>query len=37
MLVDRAGLWYRVLVARNGELGGRLEVGAEVFLVGGGR
>jgi hypothetical protein len=37
MLVDRGGLWYRVLVARYGELGGRLEVGAEVFLVGGGR
>jgi len=27
MLVDREGLWYRVLVARYGELGGRLEVG----------
>jgi len=27
MLVDREGLWYNVLVARYGELGGRLEVG----------
>ena len=27
MLVDRGGMWYRVLVARYGELGGRLEVG----------
>lgn len=27
MLVDRGGLWYRVLAARYGELGGRLEVG----------
>jgi len=29
MLVDRGGLWYRVLVARYGELGGRLEVGGQ--------
>jgi len=27
LLVDRDGLWYRVLVARYGELGGSLEVG----------
>ena len=27
MLVDREGLWYHVLVARYGEVGGRLEVG----------
>ncbi|XP_024628879.1 uncharacterized protein [Medicago truncatula] len=27
MLVDRGGLWYRVLVARYGEEAGRLEVG----------
>ena len=27
MLVDRGGLWYRVLVARYGEKAGRLEVG----------
>jgi hypothetical protein len=27
MLVDRSGFWYRVLVARYGEVGGRLEVG----------
>ena len=27
MLVDRGGLWYRVLAARYGELGGRLEDG----------
>jgi len=27
MLVDRGGLWYRVLVARYGETAGRLEVG----------
>ena len=27
LLVDREGLWYHVLVARYGELGGRLEVG----------
>ncbi|AES74854.1 hypothetical protein MTR_6g013950 [Medicago truncatula] len=26
MLVDREGLWYHVLVARYGEVGGRLEV-----------
>jgi len=28
MLVDTCGLWYRVLVARYGELGRRLEVGS---------
>ncbi|XP_024632905.1 uncharacterized protein [Medicago truncatula] len=27
LLVDREGLWYHVLVARYGEVGGRLEVG----------
>ena len=27
MLVDRSGLWYRVLAARYGEVGWRLEVG----------
>jgi len=27
MLVDRGGLWYRVLVARYGEVAGKLEVG----------
>jgi len=27
MLVDRGGLWFRVLVARYGEEAGRLEVG----------
>jgi len=27
MLVDREGLWYHVLVARYGEISGRLEVG----------
>jgi len=27
MLVDREGLWYHVLVAHYGEVGGRLEVG----------
>ncbi|KEH15507.1 hypothetical protein MTR_0912s0020 [Medicago truncatula] len=27
MLVDRSVFWYRVLVARYGEVGGRLEVG----------
>lgn len=27
LLVDRGGLWYRVLVARYGEVNGRLEVG----------
>ena len=37
MLVDREGLWYNVLVARYGELGGRLEVGGGVLLRGGGR
>lgn len=37
MLVDRGGLWHRVLVARYGEEAGRLEVGAGVFLRGGGR
>jgi hypothetical protein len=37
MLVDRGGFWYRVLVARYGEEVGRLEVGAGVFLLGGGR
>jgi len=37
MLVDREGLWYLVLVARYGEVGGRLEVGAGVVLCGGGR
>jgi len=35
MLVDRGGLWYRVLVVRYGEEAGRL--GAGVFLLGGGR
>jgi len=29
MLVDREGLWYHVLVARYGEVGGRLEVGGQ--------
>jgi hypothetical protein len=33
MLVDRRGLWYRVLVARYGEEAERL--GAGVFLLGG--
>jgi len=35
MLVDRSGLWYRVLIACYGEVGGRL--GAGVVLLGGGR
>jgi hypothetical protein len=35
LLVDRGGLWYRVLVAHYGEEAGRL--GVEVFLCGGGR
>jgi len=35
MLVDRGDFWYRVLVARYGEVGGRL--GAGVALLGGGR
>jgi len=34
MLVEGGGLWYRVLVARYGEVGGRL--GAGVVLLGGG-
>ena len=29
VLVDRGGLSYRVLVARYGEVGGRLEVGSQ--------
>nr|ABN07920.1 hypothetical protein MtrDRAFT_AC151523g32v2 [Medicago truncatula] len=34
MLVDREGLWYHVLVARYGEVGGRLEAGGtEWFLL----
>jgi len=33
MLVDRKGLWYRVLAARYGEEAGRL--GAKVVLYGG--
>lgn len=35
MLVDRDGLWYRVLAARYGEEDGRF--GAEVVLRGGRR
>jgi len=35
MLVDREGYWYMVLASRYGEEAGRL--GAEVFLIGGGR
>ncbi|AES98956.2 hypothetical protein MTR_5g075000 [Medicago truncatula] len=35
MLVDRGGLWYRVLITSYGEIGGRLAVG--VVLLGGGR
>ena len=27
MLFDRSGFWYRILVTRYGEVGGRLEVG----------
>jgi len=40
LLVDRGGFWYRVLVReiwRGGREAGRLEVGAGVFLLGGGR
>lgn len=37
LLVDRDGLWYRVLAVRYGEVNGRLEVGAGVFLLGGGK
>lgn len=37
MLVDKEGLWYRVLVARYGDVGGRLEEGGGVVLLGGGR
>ena len=37
MLVDRDGFWYRVLVARYGEEAWRLEAGAGVFHLGGGR
>jgi len=34
MLVDRGGFWYRVLVARYGEVAGRLEVGGpECFFL----
>jgi len=34
MLIDRGGLWYRVLVARYGEEDGRLEVGGpECFYL----
>jgi len=29
MLVDKEGLWYHVLVARYGEVGGRLKVGGQ--------
>lgn len=29
MLVDKAGLWYKVLVARYGEEAGRLMVGGQ--------
>jgi len=35
MLVERGGFWYRVLLARYGEVNGRLEGG--VVLIGGGR
>jgi len=40
LLVERDGLWRKVLVARYGVVGGGLEVwrmGAEVVLLGGGR
>jgi len=37
LLVDRGGLWYKVLVARYGEEAVKLEVGAGVFLFGGGK
>ncbi|MCH79282.1 cysteine-rich receptor-like protein kinase [Trifolium medium] len=37
MLVDRDGLWFRVLVSRYGEERGRLREGGGVGLVGGGR
>ena len=29
MLFDRSGFWYRILVTRYGEVGGRLEVGGQ--------
>jgi len=37
MLVDRDGLWYRVLVAQYGEEGGFLREGGGGPLIGGGR
>jgi len=37
LLIDRGGLWYRVLVARYGEVDGRLEVGGRSVSLGGGR
>jgi len=33
MLVDRGGLWYRVLVARHGEEAGRLKVGGRSVSI----
>jgi hypothetical protein len=33
LLVDRGGLWYRVLVARYGEEAGRLGAGSCFYLV----
>jgi len=33
MLVDRGGLWYRVLAARYGEEAGRLEVGGRSVSI----
>jgi len=33
MLVDKEGLWYRVLKARYGEEGGRLREGGRESLV----
>jgi hypothetical protein len=37
LLVDRGGMWYRVLAARYGEVAERLAVGGGVVLCGGGR
>jgi hypothetical protein len=35
MLVDKRGLWYRVLVARYGEVAGRVAAGGETHRGGG--
>jgi len=36
MLLDKEGLWYRVLKARYGEDGGRLKEGGGIVQCGGG-